>query len=290
MGFILLAFVHPEPLTRNFKPQTLNSNVYLKAFTVGLQDTFVYRWNFFLRSIFELLPLMGTVLIWGAIFDVRETGIAGFDYQTMVAYFVVVLFLDGLVTPKDDEWQVATDIRDGQISAFLVKPINYIFYRFSLFCSNRLIFTAMTAPVFFCVFWFTRSYFTWPEDWFTWLAVFWTTAMAALLQFFVSISVAFLAFWMLEISTVVFIVYSFEYMLSGRMFPLAFLPQSVQDVLFWLPFPYELYFPAMVLMNRVHGSNLWFGLGAQLCWVLFAGAGAHAMWGQGLRHYQAVGG
>ena len=267
-----------------------NLKVYLKAFTVGLQDTFVYRWNFFFRSLFELLPLLGALLIWGAVFDARGSGIAGFDYRSIVVYFLVVLFLDGLVTPKDDEWQVATDIRDGQISAFLVKPINYVLYRFSLFSSSRLLFTWMTVPVFFCLFWFTRSYFTWPVDPLIWLASVWATAMAGLLQFFISISIAFLAFWMLEISTVVFIIYSFEYMFSGRMFPLAFMPPFVQDVLRWLPFPYELYFPALVFMNRVHGADLWFGLGVQGFWVLAAGIGAQLMWRRGLRRYQAVGG
>ena len=91
-----------------------NPKVYLKAFDVGLQDTFVYRWNFFLRSIFELLPLMGTVLIWGVVFDQRKEGVGGFDFRTVVAYFLIVLFLDGLVTPKDDEFRVAADIREGQ--------------------------------------------------------------------------------------------------------------------------------------------------------------------------------
>ncbi len=70
-----------------------NLKVYLKAFDVGLQDTFVYRWNFFLRSIFELLPLMGTVLIWGVVFDQRKEGVGGFDFTTVVAYFLIVLFL-----------------------------------------------------------------------------------------------------------------------------------------------------------------------------------------------------
>ena len=267
-----------------------NLRVYLKAFTVGLQDTFVYRWNFFLRSIFELLPLMGTVLIWGAIFDVRETGINGFDFRSLVSYFLIVLFLDGLVTPKDDEWQVAADIREGQISAFLVKPINYVLYRFSLFSSSRLLFTVMTLPVFVCLFCFTAGYFTWPSDLGMWLVALWTTAMAGLLQFFISTSIAFMAFWMLEISTVVFIIYSFEYLLSGKMFPLAFMPQFVQEVLRWLPFPYELYFPAQVLMNRVHGADLWFGLGVQAFWVTAAGVAAQTMWHWGLRRYQAVGG
>ena len=267
-----------------------NPKVYLKAFDVGLQDTFVYRWNFFLRSIFELLPLMGTVLIWGVVFDQRKEGVGGFDFTTVVAYFLIVLFLDGLVTPKDDEFRVAADIREGQISAFLVKPINYLLYRFSLFASSRLLFSAMTLPVFFVLFFFTASYFTWPSEVGLWLAAIWTIAMAALLQFFITISIALLAFWMLEISTVVFIVYSFEYMLSGKMFPLAFMPPFVQDILQWLPFPYELYFPVRVLMNRVHGADLWFGLGVQAFWVIVAAAGAQMMWRQGLRKYQAVGG
>jgi ABC-2 type transport system permease protein len=267
-----------------------NPKVYLKAFDVGLQDTFVYRWNFFLRSIFELLPLMGTVLIWGVVFDQRKEGVGGFDFTTVVAYFLIVLFLDGLVTPKDDEFRVAADIREGQISAFLVKPINYLLYRFSLFASSRLLFSVMTLPVFLVLLFFTASYFTWPSEVGLWLAAIWTIAMAALLQFFITISIALLAFWMLEISTVVFIVYSFEYMLSGKMFPLAFMPPFVQDILQWLPFPYELYFPVRVLMNRVHGADLWFGLGVQAFWVIVAAAGAQMMWRQGLRKYQAVGG
>ena len=56
----------------------------------------------------------------------------------MVYYFLLVLVLDSLITPGDDEWQVAADIRDGQMNAFLIKPVNYLVYRLALFVSNRL--------------------------------------------------------------------------------------------------------------------------------------------------------
>src|SRR5260370_22554899 len=102
-----------------------NLKVYLKAFDVGLQDTFVYRWNFFLRSIFELLPLMGTVLIWGVVFDQRKEGVGGFDFTTVVAYFLIVLFLDGLVTPKTGEFRLVPVFRKGQTTPFLLKPSSY---------------------------------------------------------------------------------------------------------------------------------------------------------------------
>ena len=37
---------------------------YVSVFNLGLQNTFVYRWNYFLRALFGLIPLAGTVFLW----------------------------------------------------------------------------------------------------------------------------------------------------------------------------------------------------------------------------------
>ena len=92
--------------------------------------------------------------------------------------------------------------------------------------------------------------------------------MAAAIQFFIAFALAMLAFWILEISTVVFILYSFEYFLSGRLFPLDTVPGVAGTILRLLPFPYELYFPVAVLMEKIQGSSLWSGLAIQFTWVL----------------------
>jgi ABC-2 type transport system permease protein len=60
--------------------------------------------------------------------------------------------------------------------------------------------------------------------------------MAAFIQFFITYSLAMMAFWILEISTIVFIVYSFEYFLGGQVFPIDIMPSAVQAVMKWLPF------------------------------------------------------
>jgi ABC-2 type transport system permease protein len=263
---------------------------YLKVFGIGLQNTFVYRWNFFLRALFGLFPLIGTIFIWGAIFEAKGSGIGNFDYASVVFYFLLVLTLDGLITPGEDEWQVAADIREGQMNAFLVKPINYLLYRLSLFVSNRLLYTVVTLPILVVIFLIFHSYVVWPSSWATWLLTMVSVLLAAGLQFLISYSVAMLAFWMLEISTVVFIIYSFEYFLSGHMFPLSFMPQWVQGILKFLPFPYELYFPISIFMGQTKGRELLDGLVIQACWVLIIYLGASALWRGGLRKYQAVGG
>jgi ABC-2 type transport system permease protein len=263
---------------------------YLKVFGIGLQNTFVYRWNFFLRALFGLFPLIGTIFIWGAIFEAKGGGINNFDYASMVFYFLLVLALDTLITPADDEWQVAADIREGQMNAFLVKPMNYLLYRLSLFASNRLLYTVVTLPVLVVTFLAFRTYIAWPSSWVTWAWAIVSVILAAMLQFLISYSVALLAFWMLEISTVVFIIYSFEYFLSGHMFPISFMPEGIQGILRLLPFPYELYFPISIFMEQVRGRELWNGMLIQTFWVLLIYLGASALWRGGLRKYQAVGG
>jgi ABC-2 type transport system permease protein len=57
---------------------------YLTVFNLGIQNTFVYRWNYLLRAIFGLIPLIGTVFLWRAIFQESGGGMGGYDYGSMV--------------------------------------------------------------------------------------------------------------------------------------------------------------------------------------------------------------
>lgn len=263
---------------------------YASVFTTGLQNTFVYRWNFLLRSLFGLVPLAGTIFIWRALFESRGEEIRGYDYGQMVYYFLVVLLVDNLVTPTDDEWQIASEIRDGQINNFLSKPVDYLAYRASLFLSSRLLYTAVTLPPILAVFAWFHGFITLPQDPLTWPLFLVSLLMAAAIQFLLAYALAMLAFWILEISTIVFILYSFEYYLSGRLFPLNVMPDWMQEILRWLPFTYELYFPVAVVMEKVQGAELWSGLAIQAGWVGLSYLAARFMWKRGLRRYESVGG
>lgn len=270
--------------------RTLNLRAYAKVFDIGLQNTFVYRWNFLLRSLFGFVPLAGTVFIWRAVFAEREGAIAGYDYAAMIWYFLLTALVDNLITPTEDEWQIASDIRDGLINAFLTKPMNYLGYRISLFLSYRALYTAVTLGPLVVVFWWFRDYIQLPANASTWGLTAISLIMAAFIQFFIAYSVAMLAFWILEISTVVFILYSFEYFLSGHLFPLDIMPQWFQSVVVWLPFTYELFCPIAVFLERVEGPELWRGLAIQAAWVAIGYGVARLLWSRGVRKYQAVGG
>ena len=101
---------------------------------------------------------------------------------------------------------------------------------------------------------------------------------------------AMLAFWVLEVSTFIFILYAFEYIASGHLFPLDILPPTLERLLHYTPFPYQMYFPVSVYMGRASGEELLRGLAAQVAWVVVAWLIASAAWKRGIKKYLAVGG
>jgi ABC-2 type transport system permease protein len=159
-----------------------------------------------------------------------------------------------------------------------------------LFFAGRLAFVLMAAlPLAGFIFCF-RQYFLPPPDAFTFAIFLVSLALTALLQFFISYALAMLAFWFLEISTFIFIVFAFEYLASGHLFPLDVLPGPVKQVLFFTPFPYQLYLPIQIYMGKTGGADLWRGLFIQIGWVLAAYGLSRYMWRRGVKKYSAFGG
>lgn len=262
---------------------------YRAIFSIGLQNTFVYRWNFLLRSLFALIPLFGTVFVWRSIYGGAPGKIAGYDYGEMIFYFLLVLLVDNLITPTEDEWQIASEIREGQLSSFLLKPFDFLAYRSCIFIGSRLLYTSVTILPVIAVFWWFRNCLQPPVHPSTWGWFLLSLVMAGAIQFLIAYTLAMLAFWLLEISTVVFILYSFEYFLSGKLFPLDSVPGMAGQALKLLPFPYEVYFPVAVLMEKVRGPQLFGGLLIQAFWVLVCLLSARGLWRAGVRRYEAVG-
>src|SRR5437899_9751011 len=202
---------------------------YVSVFNIGLQNTFVYRWNYFLRALFGLIPLAGTVFLWGAVFKERGGGLHGYDYSSMIYYYLLTLLVSNLVVPTEDEWQIAADIREGQINALLTKPMSYLAYRLSTFLSGRLVYNFVTLPPIAVIFVYFRDYIVLPADPLIYVLTTVSILMAAFIQFFITYSLAMFAFWILEITTIVFIVYSFEYFLGGEIFAIDVMASDVQS-------------------------------------------------------------
>jgi ABC-2 type transport system permease protein len=260
-----------------------------QIFNLGVQSNLIYRWNFLLRVLVSFVPLLGSVFLWNAVFA-GQKAFAGYTFTSMVAYFITLILIDTLTVPNEDDFQIAEDIRDGRINTLLLKPIDYRLYRFYLYASARIV-HAMFAlvPLGIAMFWLGHYYTNLP-----WLVnlpfALLATIGAAMIQFFSCFTLAMIAFWILDIGSVTFIIYSIEFLLGGHIFPVDAFPAWLQVICLHLPFAYETYFPAAILIGHVQGQALLNGFLWQWAWVGFFYVLGGILWKRGLHQYTAVGG
>ncbi len=264
---------------------------YWHVIGIGIQNNLTYRVNYLARTLFSFIPLFAMLSLWRTIYAQQNGApLAGYAPAQMIFYYLMVAVVDVLTAVNEDDWQIAADIREGNISQFLLKPIDYLWYRLCLFCSGRIAFMSMACvPLAVFIFCF-RGYFVAPATGTAFVAFLVSIVLTAMLQFFVSYTMAMLAFWFLEISTLIFILFAFEYLASGHLFPLDLLPPALGHALFFTPFPSMLYVPIAIYMGKISGAGIGQGLLLQLLWLVLAYALARFAWRRGIRKYAAFGG
>jgi ABC-2 type transport system permease protein len=264
-------------------------SLYAQIYNIGVQNTLTYRWNFLLRAVLSFVPLLGGVFLWQAVLG-KEGEINGYSYEMILSYFILMIILDAVASPTEDDFAIAADIREGRINQVLLKPLNYLTYRFTLFTASRTVYSLVAAlPIFLGVL-SLRSYLA---------DIPWTTTLlpgilatigSAVLQFMISYTVAMLAFWLLEVGSIIFIVYSIEFLAGGHMFPLDLWPPHLFALCQALPFAYEYWFPVAVMLGRIAPGELMIGFVMQWAWIGFFWLLSRVLWLRGLKRYTAVGG
>ena len=226
---------------------------YWHVLNIGIQNTLVYRVNFLFRCLFSFIPLFATISLWRAIYEGRTTSVGDYTLAQMISYYLVTTIVDALTAVNEDDWQIVADIKDGNISQFLLKPIDYLTYRLCLFGTGRLMYVVVSLVPTTLFILFQGNYFVLPPDAgaLGWFLV--SVVLTGLLQFLMSYTMALLAFWLTEVSTFIFILFAFEYVASGHLFPLDILPPALARALHFTPFPYLLFFPVNIYLGRVAG-------------------------------------
>lgn len=263
---------------------------YRHSFLVGLQSNLVYRWNFAIRGFFSLFHLAVVVILWGAAYLGQDT-IGGFTLGQTITYFIMLIVLQFFVSAFNEDYQISEEIRNGLINQFLLKPINYFGYRFSIFLAARLVSGFLVLFPLLIAYPFIRDYVTFPTD--LWRIGLGLPAMfiAAMVQFSIAFAFGMLTFWFLEIQGFVILSMAIESVLGGQIFPLDLLPPAVLRVAEYLPFYYQMYFPAAILTGRIDDPMLAVrGLLIGTGWVMVLLAFNRLLWVRGLRRHTAVGG
>ena len=262
---------------------------YGQAFMVGLQSNLVYRWNFGVRSIFWFFHLAVVYILWGAAYTGNPL-IGGYTFAQTLTYFLVIFVLQFFIGAFNEDYQISEDIRTGLINQFLLKPINYFAYRLSVFTAARVVSGAFGIAALVLALPLLRSHLDLPNEGWRLLLGIPAMFLTAIIQFSIAYCFGLLAFWFLEIQGFVILSMAVETLLGGQVVPLDLLPMKVFNVVRFLPFFYQAYFPAAIITGRQGIDFALQGLAIQSFWAIVLVCLAEFVWRRGLKHHTAAGG
>jgi ABC-2 type transport system permease protein len=269
---------------------------YTKILRVSLIERMTYRGDFFLATVLRFLPMVTTILLWHAIFKGAEGGdaepvlLSGYSLHEMIAYLLLVHISRMFSSMPGLAAGITRDIREGTLKKYLLQPIDMIAYLLSYRAAHKVAYIMTSSLPYALLFFLCRTYFDRFPDWETLAAYLLSLLLGFLVGFFFEASMGMVGFWFLEISSLLYIVQTMTFFVSGQMFPLELLPSFWPTVLRALPFQYMAYFPASVFLGHIKGMELVYGLLGEMIWALFLIVVSRWLYRLGLRQYSAYGG
>ncbi len=264
---------------------------------ISLEERLVYRGDFALGTLMRFLPIITQIFLWWAVFDsLNATSggggrIVGYRFEDMVAYYLLTMLTRAFSSMPGLASGIALQVRNGEIKKFLVQPVDLLGFLLLTRVSHKLAYYSVAIGPFALVFFLCRGYFVegWPDP--ATLAVFCTSLLLSfLLGFFLEACIGLIGFWLLEVSSLLFIYMLLSFFLSGHMFPLDMLPEPWRTLVDLLPLKYLAYFPAAVFLGKLSPEEVQQGLLIQVGWLAFFIFAARVAFARGVRRYSAFGG
>lgn len=266
---------------------------YAMIYRVSLSERMTYRADFLITTFFRFLPTLTTILLWSAIYDgAGENTLSGFSYEQTICYLLIVNISRMFSSMPGLAGGIAREVRDGTLKKYLIQPLDLIGYLLSYRMAHKSAYIIGTALPYALLFGICYKFFIGnvPDDPMVWAAYLASLVMAFLIGFFFEASVGMVGFWFLEITSILWVVMTLNFFISGQMLPLDFLPPFWAGLLKLLPFQYMAYFPAVVFLEKVQGPELMWGLALELFWVAFFVVLCRWLYTRGLKQYGAYGG
>jgi ABC-2 type transport system permease protein len=265
---------------------------YLNIFRVSLIERTAYRGDFLLGTILRFFPVITTILLWSAVFKgTDQQRIAGFSEQRMIAYLLLIHISRMFSSMPGLSATIARDIREGTLKKYLLQPLDMIGYLLSYRAAHKVAYITTSAGPYAGLFLLCSGYFAglWPDA-LTLSAYAVSLILAFVIGFFFEAAMGMAGFWFLEVTSLLWVVNTLNYFISGQMFPLDLLGPPWDTILKWLPFQYLAYFPAIVFLQEVQGRALVEGLLMELAWAAAMIVLSRWLFARGLRRYSAYGG
>jgi ABC-2 type transport system permease protein len=254
-------------------------------FKVGLAEIVAYRAEFLVWILTTNMPLV-MLAVWLAVASGGPVG--RFDAHQFTAYYLSVLVVR-LLTSTWVVWQMSMEIRDGTLSARLLRPIHPLYAYAAQHLAGVPMRALVISPIFAVLVVAAGERLSLRSPALAaifalsllgaWLLIFFTMVLVGALAFFVDSAIAVFELWL-----------AVHAIFSGYLIPLEMLPSWIGRAAAVLPFRFMLGYPVEILTGLLGPRAALGQLGVQWGYVLVLSSLAMMVWRSGLRRFSAFGG
>lgn len=262
---------------------------YLQILRITFEEYFEYRLNFLLWRFRSFVFFLTLFFFWLAIYGSKNEFL-GYQKSQMLAYVVGIAFLRSVVLGSRSV-DLAGQIRTGELTKLVLRPINMLSFWFSRDVADKLLnffFTIFEISLVLVIFKFPFYFPSKPESYLFFVIL---ALLSLFLYYFLSFTLSLSAFWTEEVWATrwLFGIIFLEF-LAGAFFPIDVLPTWLAKIIYFTPFPYLVFFPLKVWLEQISGvvalrailtCSVWLGI---FYWL------AKFLWEKGVKNYGAYGG
>jgi ABC-2 type transport system permease protein len=245
-----------------------------------------WRGDIVLFRVYDIINPLSQLLIWQAVFRTRET-FGGYTKETMLTYVLI----STLFIAFSRNWMTATvgdEIKRGELSQYLVKPLSYVFYSFWMGIGRTALATLLALVVILLFIPFFRNEFFVPST----TDVFFAstiTLLSLVMNMLLSIAIGLGAFWTTSVDGLSDATNFIRRFFAGAFFPLDIVSPGFLAFAKFLPFPYTGYIPAQIFLGKMSVVESIEAVGIVVFWIFFLLVLIKVGWRFGVRRYEGVG-
>lgn len=269
----------------------MQTEKYKKNMLLSLKTAFMYRENFFISIIMRFIVVLLTIYLWKAIYT-GQNEINGYRFTEMILYLFIANFIYGLGNFDDFSNELITNILQGKISTYLLRPASYLKMSFFECLGQKFVFIPIDFIAYIIPLIITAQSTQYHFQ-FSVLKLFMialTTIGSMIIGFLTCFLLGMVAFYIENPTILLFIKGEIFSLLSGSILPLDMFPSKIRIIIDFLPMKYMGYYQSSLLLGNVTPFQYIYNIFILFTWIILLIAAVHYLWQLALTKYIANGG
>jgi len=262
-------------------------DIYTTTMRIAVAEQFQYRVANYFYMIGMVAEPVIYLVVWSTVAEQQGGEVGGFTPGEFAAYYIVWTLVRNMniaLTP----WAWEDRIKEGNLASFLLKPMHLIHFDIAFLAGWKVVVIVLWLPLAAILsLLFHPTFNAGIQDVVVFFIAIWGAYLIRSLELW---TLGLVTFWTTRVGPVFDVFFSAELLLSGRLVPLALMPDWAQQLANFFPFQWTFGFPIEALIGRLSVPELLGGLTMQAFWILIGLLGIRLIWPHAVRRYSAVGG